>query len=234
MMPSPYTADISIEDARSCAKALGVRLDHIAIDGLYEQFKKGLAEVFAGMPEDLTEENIQARIRGTLLMAISNKTAALVLATGNKSEVAVGYCTLYGDMAGGFAVIKDVFKGLVYRLCEERNRIAIKATGSPVIPERVLTRAPSAELRPNQTDQDSLPAYPVLDDILERHIEKGESLGQILAAGHQASEVDRVLRLVRTREYKRRQAAPGVRISQRAFGRDWRYPLTNKFIEQSD
>lgn len=234
MMPSPYTADISIEDARACAKALGVRLDHIAIDGLYSQFKKGLADVFAGMPEDLTEENIQARIRGTLLMAISNKTAALVLATGNKSEVAVGYCTLYGDMAGGFAVIKDVFKGLVYRLCEERNRIAIKAAGSPVIPERVLTRAPSAELRPNQTDQDSLPPYPVLDDILERYIEKGESRGQIIAAGHQASEVDRVLRLVRTSEYKRRQAAPGVRISQRAFGRDWRYPLTNKFIEQSD
>lgn len=234
MMPSPYTADISVEDAKACARALGVRLDHIEISGLYERYKQGLASVFAGMSEDLTEENIQARIRGTLLMAISNKTSALVLATGNKSEIAVGYCTLYGDMAGGFAVIKDVFKGLVYRLCEERNRLAIKADGLPVIPQRILTRAPSAELRPNQTDQDSLPPYPVLDDILERYVEKGESRSQILAAGHEALVVDRVLRLLRTSEYKRRQAAPGVRLSRRAFGRDWRYPLTNNFIEQSD
>jgi NAD+ synthase (glutamine-hydrolysing) len=234
MMPSPYTASISIEDAKACAQALGVRLDQIAISSLYEQFKQGLAPVFAGMAEDLTEENIQARIRGTLLMAISNKTASLVLATGNKSEIAVGYCTLYGDMAGGFAVIKDVLKGLVYRLCEDRNRIAMEKTGAPVIPDRILTRAPSAELRHNQTDQDSLPPYPVLDDILERHIEKGESRAQILAVGHDAAVVDRVLRLLRTSEYKRRQAAPGVRISRRAFGRDWRYPLTNRFIEQSD
>jgi NAD+ synthase (glutamine-hydrolysing) len=234
MMPSPYTADISIEDARACAQALGVTLDHIEISGLYEHYKRALAPVFAGMGEDLTEENIQARIRGTLLMAISNKTSTLVLATGNKSEIAVGYCTLYGDMAGGFAVIKDVFKGLVYRLCEERNRLAKDKTGAPVIPERILTRAPSAELRHNQTDQDSLPPYPVLDDILERYIEKGESRAHVLASGHQAQVVDRVLRLLRTSEYKRRQAAPGVRISRRAFGRDWRYPLTNQFIEQSD
>jgi NAD+ synthase (glutamine-hydrolysing) len=234
MMPSPYTAAISIEDAKACAHALGVRLDHIEISSLYAQFKQGLAPVFAGMAEDLTEENIQARIRGTLLMAISNKTAALVLATGNKSEVAVGYCTLYGDMAGGFAVIKDVLKGLVYRLCEERNRIAMEKTGAPVIPERILTRAPSAELRPNQTDQDSLPPYSLLDDILERYVEKGESRAQIVASGHNAAEVDRVLHLLRTSEYKRRQAAPGVRISRRAFGRDWRYPLTNRFVDQTD
>ncbi len=234
MMPSPYTAAISIDDAKACAHALGVRLDHIEISSLYEQFKASLAPVFANMPQDLTEENIQARIRGTLLMAISNKTSALVLATGNKSEIAVGYCTLYGDMAGGFAVIKDVFKGLVYRLCEERNRIAVQKTGAPVIPQRVLTRAPSAELRPNQTDQDSLPPYPVLDDILERYIEKGESRSQIIGSGHAGAQVDRVLGLVRLSEYKRRQAAPGVRISRRAFGRDWRYPLTNQFTEQSD
>lgn len=234
MMPSPYTASISIEDAKACAKALGVQLDHIEINSLYEQFKSHLAPVFAGKPQDLTEENIQARIRGTLLMAISNKTSTLVLATGNKSETAVGYCTLYGDMAGGFAVIKDVFKGLVYRLCEERNRLAIQQNGEAVIPERILTRAPSAELRPNQTDQDSLPPYPVLDDILERYVEKGESRSQILACGHSAAVVDRVLRLVRISEYKRRQAAPGVRISKRAFGRDWRYPLTNQFVDQTN
>jgi NAD+ synthase (glutamine-hydrolysing) len=233
MMPSPYTAAISVEDASACAKALGVRLDCIDISGLYEQFKRGLEPVFAGAAEDLTEENIQARIRGTLLMAISNKTSSLVLATGNKSEMAVGYCTLYGDMAGGFAVIKDVLKGLVYRLCEERNRMARNATGMPVIPDRILTRAPSAELRHNQTDQDSLPPYPVLDDILERYVENGESRGQIIACGHSAPQVDRVLQLLRTSEYKRRQAAPGVRISRRAFGRDWRYPLTNRFMDQT-
>ena len=232
MMPSPFTAAISIEDATACAKALGVSLDVIDIAPLFAQYKSSLSRVFLGKPEDLTEENIQARIRGTLLMAISNKTSALVLATGNKSEIATGYCTLYGDMAGGFAVIKDVFKGLVYRLCQERNRVAIAQTGSPVIPERILTRAPSAELRPNQTDQDSLPPYAMLDDILARYIEAGEPRETIVGAGHAPEVVDRVLRLVRTSEYKRRQAAPGVRISQKAFGRDWRYPLTNGFVEQ--
>ena len=233
MMPSPYTAAISMEDARACAKALGVPLDVIAIDTLFQQFKGALADAFAGRAEDLTEENIQARIRGTLLMAISNKKGLLVLTTGNKSEVAVGYCTLYGDMAGGFAVIKDVWKGLVYRLCRERNRVAVERHGHPVIPERILTRAPSAELRPEQTDQDSLPPYDALDDMLHRYVEEGQTREQIVAAGHAAADVDRVLRLVRLSEYKRRQAAPGVRISQRAFGRDWRYPLTNGFAEQA-
>lgn len=228
MMPSPFTADISIEDARSCARALGVRLDEIDIEPLFQQFKSSLAPVFKGLPEDVTEENIQARVRGTLLMALSNKTGALLLSTGNKSEVSVGYCTLYGDMAGGFSVIKDLVKGWVYRLCRERNRVS---ASEPVIPERILTRAPSAELRHNQTDQDSLPSYDVLDDLLTRYVEQGESRDELIEAGHPALEVDRVLRMIRTSEYKRRQAAPGIRITRRAFGRDWRYPLTNGFVE---
>ncbi len=232
MMPSPYTAAISMDDAQACAKALGVRLDVINIEGLFQTFKSSLSDVLAGKAEDATEENIQARVRGTLLMAISNKEGRLVLTTGNKSEIAVGYCTLYGDMAGGFAVIKDVFKGLVYRLCRERNRVAIAQGGAPVIPERILTRAPSAELRPNQTDQDSLPPYDALDDMLQRYVEGGQTRAEIIAAGHAVADVDRVLALVRLSEYKRRQAAPGVRISQRAFGRDWRYPLTNGFVEK--
>ncbi|MBU3724323.1 MAG: NAD+ synthase [Burkholderiaceae bacterium] len=231
IMPSPFTATISIEDATTCARALGVRLDTIDIAPLYEQFKVSLSRVFAGLSEDVTEENLQARVRGTLLMAISNKTNALVLVTGNKSETSVGYCTLYGDMAGGFAVIKDLFKGMVYRLCHERNRVAIAQGGGPVIPERILTRAPSAELRPDQTDQDSLPPYDALDDMLVRFVENGETRSDLIAAGHNPAEVDRVLRMVRINEYKRRQSAPGVRISRCAFGRDWRYPLTNAFVE---
>jgi NAD+ synthase (glutamine-hydrolysing) len=163
-------------------------------------------------------------------MAISNKTGALVLTTGNKSEVAVGYCTLYGDMAGGLSVIKDLVKGWVYRLCRERN--STSATG-PLIPERILTRAPSAELRPDQTDQDSLPPYDKLDDMLVRFVERGESRDDLIAAGHSETDVDRVLRLIRLSEYKRRQAAPGIRITISAFGRDWRYPLTNGFVENS-
>lgn len=234
MMPSPYTAQISIDDAKACAQALGVQLDQIDIEPLYTQFKDSLAPIFAGRAADTTEENIQARVRGTLLMAISNKTSSLVLVTGNKSEMAVGYCTLYGDMAGGFAVIKDLFKGMVYRLCHERNQMGIAQGTGPVIPERILTRAPSAELRPNQTDQDSLPPYDALDDMLARYIEQGDTRAQIIAAGHVAADVDRVLRLIRINEYKRRQAAPGVRISQRAFGRDWRYPLTNGFSEPTN
>ena len=234
MMPSPYTAQISIDDAKACAQALGVRLDQIDIEPLYGQFKESLAPIFSGLPADTTEENIQARVRGTLLMAISNKTSALVLVTGNKSEMAVGYCTLYGDMAGGFAVIKDLFKGMVYRLCHERNQMGLAQGSGPVIPERILTRAPSAELRPNQTDQDSLPPYDLLDDMLARYIENGETRAEIIAAGHAPADVDRVLRLIRINEYKRRQAAPGVRISQRAFGRDWRYPLTNGFSEPTN
>lgn len=233
MMPSPYTAAMSIEDATACAAALGVRFDVIDIAPLFEGFRASLAPVFAGMAEDITEENLQARIRGNLLMAISNKTSSLVLSTGNKSEVAVGYCTLYGDMAGGLAVIKDLYKGMVYRLCHERNRVALAATGRMVIPERILTRAPSAELRHGQTDQDSLPPYDTLDDMLLRFIEQGETRADLIAAGHHPAEVDRVLRLLRQSEYKRRQGAPGIRITRRAFGRDWRYPLTNGFSETS-
>lgn len=231
IMPSPFTAAMSIEDATACARALGVQADTISITALYEAFKSSLSGVFAGLAEDVTEENLQARIRGTLLMAISNKTNALVLVTSNKSEAAVGYSTLYGDMAGGFAVIKDLVKGMVYRLCHERNRVAAQQGLGDVIPQRILSRAPSAELRPDQTDQDSLPPYDALDDMLVRFVEHGETRSDLIAAGHGPEEVDRVLRLIRNSEYKRRQAAPGVRITRRAFGRDWRYPVTNRFQE---
>jgi NAD+ synthase (glutamine-hydrolysing) len=224
MMPSPYTADMSWIDAREMARRLGVRHDEISIVPMFDAFLASLAQEFAGRAEDATEENIQARIRGTLLMALSNKFGSIVLTTGNKSEMATGYCTLYGDMAGGFAVIKDVAKTLVYRLANWRN-----AQGYEVIPQRIITRAPSAELRPNQTDQDSLPPYEVLDAILERYMEDDQSIEQIVAAGYPATDVDRVTRLIKINEYKRRQAPVGIRITHRAFGRDWRYPITSKF-----
>jgi NAD+ synthase (glutamine-hydrolysing) len=232
MMPSPYTADISWIDARDMAARLGVRYDEIPIAPMFDAFRASLAEQFAGLGEDTTEENIQARIRGTLLMALSNKTGAIVLTTGNKSEMATGYCTLYGDMAGGFAVIKDVAKTLVYRLCDWKNRQpAVRADGTtgPVIPLRILTRAPSAELRVNQTDQDSLPPYEVLDAILALYMEDDRSVEDIIAAGFERMTVERVARLIRINEYKRRQAPVGIRITHRAFGRDWRYPITSKF-----
>jgi NAD+ synthase (glutamine-hydrolysing) len=225
MMPSRYTADISQIDASDMARRLGVRYDDIAIAPAFQAFESMLAEQFAGLPVDSTEENIQARVRGTLLMALSNKTGRLVLTTGNKSEMTTGYCTLYGDMAGGFAVIKDVPKTLVYRLATWRN------TRGDVIPERIITRPPSAELRPDQTDQDSLPPYEVLDGIMARYMEQNESAAQIIAAGYPPAAVEQVLRLIRINEYKRRQAPPGPRITPRAFGRDWRYPLTNGFRE---
>jgi NAD+ synthase (glutamine-hydrolysing) len=232
MMPSPYTADISWLDARDMAMRLGVRYDEIAITPIFEAFKAGLREQFAGLPEDATEENIQARIRGTLLMALSNKTRAIVLTTGNKSEMATGYCTLYGDMAGGFAVIKDVAKTLVFRLArwknQQPNRRADGSVG-PVIPERIITRPPSAELKPDQQDQDSLPPYDVLDAILERYMEDDLGIDEIVAAGFERSVVERVAWLIRVNEYKRRQAPVGIRITHRAFGRDWRYPITSKF-----
>jgi NAD+ synthase (glutamine-hydrolysing) len=225
MMPSPYTADISWIDARDMAERLKVRYDEISIVPMFDAFRASLATEFAGLPEDATEENIQARIRGTLLMALSNKSGRIVLTTGNKSEMATGYCTLYGDMAGGFAVIKDVAKTLVYRLAAWRN-----AQGPvPVIPERIITRAPSAELRPNQTDQDSLPPYEVLDAILARYMEEDQSIEEIVAAGFARADVERVTRLIKINEYKRRQAPVGIRITHRAFGRDWRYPITSKF-----
>ncbi|MBU3577759.1 NAD+ synthase [Polynucleobacter sp. UK-Kesae-W10] len=223
MMASRYTADISWIDARELAKNLGVQYDEIPISGPVDALEQSLAEQFKGLKVDATEENIQARVRGTILMALSNKTGRLVLTTGNKSEMAVGYCTLYGDMAGGFAVIKDIAKTLVYRLCAYRNSIA------PVIPERILTRAPSAELRPDQTDQDSLPSYEVLDGIVERYMEQNQSIAQIIAAGFDEQSVEKVTRLIKLNEYKRRQAPPGVRVTTRAFGRDWRYPITSQF-----
>jgi NAD+ synthase (glutamine-hydrolysing) len=224
MMPSPYTADISWIDARDMAKRLGVRYDEISIVPMFDAFRTSLAQEFAGRAEDATEENIQARIRGTLLMALSNKFGSIVLTTGNKSEMATGYCTLYGDMAGGFAVIKDVAKTLVYRLALWKN-----AQGREVIPERIITRPPSAELRPDQKDQDSLPPYEVLDAILERYMEDDQSIEQIVAAGFDPADVERVTRLIKINEYKRRQAPVGIRITHRAFGRDWRYPITSKF-----
>jgi NAD+ synthase (glutamine-hydrolysing) len=223
MMPSPFTADISLADARDMAARLGVRYDEIPIHGPFDAFVAALAPQFAGLPWDTTEENIQARARGTLLMALSNKTGDIVLTTGNKSEMAVGYCTLYGDMAGGFAVIKDLTKTLVYRLSRYRNGL------SPVIPERILERPPSAELRANQTDQDSLPPYELLDAVIEQYMEQDASLGQMVAAGFPEAEVRRIVRMIRISEYKRRQAPIGIRVTHRAFGRDWRYPITNRF-----
>ena len=229
MMPSPYTADISWLDAREMAQRMGVRYDEISIVPQFEAFKASLAADFAGRAEDTTEENIQARIRGVILMALSNKFGSIVLTTGNKSEMATGYCTLYGDMAGGFAVIKDVFKTAVFRLARWRNENDPYGTGTNPIPERIITRPPSAELRPDQKDQDSLPPYDVLDAILERYMENDQSAAEILAAGFARADVDRVTRLIKINEYKRRQAPVGIRITHRAFGRDWRYPITSKF-----
>lgn len=223
MMPSRYTSQMSIDDAAEQARTLGVGHDVISIEGMFEAALGALKEVFTGRAPDTTEENIQARCRGLLLMAISNKTGRMVLTTGNKSEMAVGYATLYGDMAGGFAPIKDCSKMLVYRLAHYRNSIA------QVIPPRVIERAPSAELRHDQKDSDSLPPYEVLDAILELFIEDNLSVDEISARGFDRATVGRVLEMVKRNEYKRRQAPPGVRISDRAFGRDWRYPITSGY-----
>jgi len=228
MMPSPYTADISWIDAREMAQRMGVRYDELSIRPEFEAFKASLAADFAGRSEDTTEENIQARIR-TLLMALSNKFGSIVLTTGNKSEMATGYCTLYGDMAGGFAVIKDLLKTRVFALARWRNANNPYATCDNPIPERILTRAPSAELRADQTDQDSLPDYAVLDAIVERYMENDESIEDIVASGFSAADVDKVTRLIKLNEYKRRQSPVGIRLSPRSFGKDWRYPITNRF-----
>ena len=229
MMPSPYTADISWIDARDMAARVGVQYDEISILPEFEAFKASLAVHFIGRDEDTTEENIQARIRGTLLMALSNKFGSIVVTTGNKSEMATGYCTLYGDMAGGFAVIKDVAKTLVFALARWRNENDPYGTGSNPIPERIITRPPSAELRADQTDQDSLPPYEVLDAILERYMENDQSLETIIAAGFAPADVERVTRLIKINEYKRRQSPVGIRVTHRSFGKDWRYPITSKF-----
>ena len=229
MMPSPYTADISWIDARDMAQRLGVRYDELSIVPEFEAFKASLAADFKGLAEDTTEENIQARIRGTMLMALSNKFGSIVLTTGNKSELATGYCTLYGDMAGGFAVIKDLAKTAVFRLARWRNLNDPYGTGSNPIPDRIITRPPSAELRADQTDQDSLPPYDVLDAVVERYMENDEGIEEIVAAGFERADVEKVTRLIKINEYKRRQAPIGIRVTHRSFGKDWRYPVTNKF-----
>jgi NAD+ synthetase len=223
MMPSDYTASISIEDAREMARIFGVSYSEIAIRPMFDAFKAALKEEFAGRAEDTTEENLQARARGMLLMAMSNKFGSIVVTTGNKSEMATGYATLYGDMAGGFAVIKDISKTLVYRLANYRNAL------SRVIPQRVIDRAPSAELRPSQTDQDSLPPYDILDAIIERFMEHDRSPESIIAEGFDPGQVRRVVRMIQVNEYKRRQAPVGVRVTPRGFGKDWRYPITSRY-----
>lgn len=223
MMPSEFTADMSVNDAREMANILGVKYSEIAIKGLLDQYLTVLAPQFGNLPFDATEENLQARIRGMLLMAISNKFGSIVVTTGNKSEMAVGYCTLYGDMAGGFALLKDVPKTLVYRLSNYRNTL------SRVIPERIITRPPTAELRPNQLDQDSLPPYDVLDGIIEAYVEDDLGIEAIVALGYSLIDVKRVVAMIDRNEYKRRQSPVGVRITDKGFGKDRRYPITMKF-----
>jgi NAD+ synthase (glutamine-hydrolysing) len=223
MMPSRYTSSMSLDDAQEQAQLLGVKYSLLSIESMFEATLATLKNEFAGRPPDATEENIQSRCRMLLLMGISNKTGKMLLTTGNKSEMAVGYATLYGDMAGGFAPIKDCSKMLVYRLAAYRN------AGGRVIPQRVIDRPPSAELRPDQKDSDSLPSYEVLDAILEAFIEEDLSVDEIEARGFDRATVGRVLDMVKRNEYKRRQAPPGVRVSRRAFGRDWRYPITNGY-----
>ncbi|MBE9567558.1 MAG: NAD+ synthase [Proteobacteria bacterium] len=223
MMPSRYTADMSLQDAEAEAETLGVKYDVIEIEDVFNSFLRSLAPVFKDAPVDTTEENLQARCRGVLLMAISNKKGRMVLTTGNKSEMAVGYATLYGDMCGGFAPIKDVCKTLVYKLCRYRNSV------SQVIPERVLTRPPTAELREDQCDQDSLPEYDILDKILALSVEQDKTIDEIVAQGINREDVMHVINLVQRNEHKRRQSAPGIRITRRAFGRDRRYPITSGY-----
>ncbi|MBN1444669.1 MAG: NAD+ synthase [Candidatus Omnitrophica bacterium] len=222
-MPSRYSSKESGEDALKLAENLGIEFLEIPIENIFDSCLETLSSVFSGMNQDITEENLQARIRGNTVMALSNKFGWLVLTTGNKSEISVGYATLYGDMAGGFAVLKDVYKTLVYKLAEYRNSV------SPVIPSRILTKPPSAELRPNQKDQDTLPPYEILDGILKEYIEKDKSYSQIISAGFKAETVKKVIGLVDRSEYKRRQAPPGVKITPKAFGRDRRMPITNRY-----
>ncbi|HKF61180.1 MAG TPA: NAD(+) synthase, partial [Dongiaceae bacterium] len=231
MLPSPYTSRDSLEDAAACAEALGIRIDTVSIEPAMKAFGM-LAPIFDGRAPDTTEENIQSRARGVALMAFSNKLGHMVLSTGNKSEMSVGYATLYGDMCGGYSVLKDVYKTTVYALSRWRNEdLPIGGAGPAgrVIPERILTKAPTAELKPNQTDQDSLPPYDVLDAILEGLVEDELTVDQIVARGHDEATVRRVWRMLDMAEYKRRQAPPGVKITRRAFGRDRRYPITNGF-----
>jgi len=226
MLPFRYTSSMSVEDATEQAKTMGIDFDIVSIEPMYDSFMQQLAPIFAGKAVDTTEENLQARLRGVLLMALSNKTGRMLLTTGNKSEVAVGYCTLYGDMCGGFAVIKDVPKTLVFRLAAYRNTI------SPVIPQRVIDRPPSAELAPGQTDQDNLPPYDDLDAMIEAYVEQDKSLSEIVAMGYAEATVRRVLNLIDLNEYKRRQSAVGPKITSRNFGKDRRYPITSAMRKQ--
>ena len=230
MMPSPYTAQMSLDDSRDMVRRLGVQYDEIAIGPLMDLYGVSLAPTLKALgPKpawDTTDENIQARIRGMMLMALSNRTGRIVLTTGNKSEMAVGYATLYGDMAGGFAVIKDVFKTFVYRLAHYRNSV------SAVIPDNIITRPPSAELKPDQTDQDSLPAYEILDAIIEAYMELDESPRQIIARGFAVADVAKVVGMLKKNEYKRRQSPVGIRVSKRGFGKDWRYPITSGYLDE--
>ena len=230
MMPSPYTAQMSLDDSRAMIRKLGVRYDEIAIEPLMSCFATVLTPLLATCASknaaDTTDENLQARIRGMILMALSNRTGSIVLTTGNKSEMAVGYATLYGDMAGGFAVIKDIYKTFVYRLCQYRNGL------SPDIPDNILTRAPSAELKPGQTDQDTLPPYATLDAIIEAYMENDLSPREIIAQGHPEDAVRRVVGMLKRNEYKRRQAPVGIRITRRGFGKDWRYPITSHYSDE--
>jgi NAD+ synthase len=232
MLPFRYTSRESIDDAAAIAKTLGVHYDVVPIERAVLGLEAALADVFAGKPRDVAEENLQARARGTILMAISNKFGAMVVTTGNKSEMSVGYATLYGDMNGGFNPIKDLYKTDVYRLAQLRNRWKPEGALGPdgsVVPENVLTRAPSAELRENQTDQDTLPPYDVLDQILERLVEREEPTAAIVAAGFDRDTVMKIERMLTLAEYKRRQAAPGVKVTLKNFGRDRRYPIVNRF-----
>jgi len=230
MMPSPWTAQMSLDDSREMVRRLGIEYDEIPIEAAMAQFAVALAPTFARLgpkPDwDTTDENLQARIRGMLLMAISNRTGRIVLTTGNKSEMAVGYATLYGDMAGGFAVIKDVFKTFVYRLAEYRNGL------SEVIPRNIIDRPPSAELKPGQTDQDTLPSYEVLDAIIEAYMVRDQSPRQIVAGGMAEADVRKVVGMLKRNEYKRRQAPVGIRVTERGFGKDWRYPITSAYADE--
>jgi len=220
-MPSLYTSNESREDVYELVRNLGVELIEISIDETFTEYIKTLSKIFAGLPEDITEENIQSRIRANILMALSNKFGWLVITTGNKSEMAVGYSTLYGDMAGGYAVIKDVYKTTVYKVA--------RRVSNDIIPERVFTKPPSAELKPGQADQDSLPPYDILDKILKLHIEKSMAEKEIIEYGFDEYTVKRVLTMVKKSEFKRRQSPPGIKISPVSLGKDWRFPITNKF-----
>jgi NAD+ synthase len=236
MLPFRFTAKVSLDDAAQLARALGIRYEVLPIAQAVNGFEEILSKTFAGLPRDITEENLQARTRGTLLMAISNKTGAMVVTTGNKSEMSVGYATLYGDMNGGYNPIKDIYKTEVFRLSSLRNSWKPDGALGPsgeVIPVNIITRPPTAELRENQTDQDSLPPYDMLDAILERLVEREEPLASIVAAGFDREVVARIDRLLNIAEYKRRQAAPGVKVTQKNFGRDRRYPITNKFRDSA-